>query len=577
MASVKPRRFRTPVSGSVRAAALTSAIALACARTRRPLRNATPRLTAVAVASAASAIQTHSGIRLTNWTMACAATGRVLIGLVIEASCACARSTSSASRRRCRCPCSCLAVAGQAERRRGGVHAAQVRGRAGAGRRAPVPALARHAARRSDRRRRVARRSGGGVVRRLVARGGRRLAHGRARRGRRRRGGGRDGARPSRAVGLRRDARRAGAGRARAARGRAAGARGGSTGRARGRAAAGADNAGVVSGSWSVVPLLPELSVPWLPASAGFWVTQVPPVPEPSVPEPLVSVAGPVARCRSRWCRSPSRWCRSRSRSCRCPNRWCPCPTRCRRSGVVLAVVGRARVVGRVRRRASGRSSCRSVVVELESLEQVSEPLGSVDGVVVVSPEPWSGSSRRWGRRWPVCRSRRPRRARRWRRRRSRRPWCRAVAGGDANALGRVRARRLVRRGGVVGRGGSRGAHRVGGADRVRRSRRDVRAEADLVRLDRGDVRAEAGRSVDDPGVRGCRVRAAQCEPPRPSAPATPKTAAPAALISATEHSHLLRSMILSRHRVIAVPDSIPVPRLRALNHSDAGGGYSPS
>ena len=68
----------------------------------------------------------------------------------------------------------------------------------------------------------------------------------------------------------------------------------------------------------------------------------------------------------------------------------------------------------------------------------------------------------------------------------------------------------------------------------------------------------------------------AQCEPPRPSAPATPKTAAPAALISATEQSHLLRSMILSRHRVIAVPDSIPVPRLRALNQSDAGGGYSP-
>ena len=58
----------------------------------------------------------------------------------------------------------------------------------------------------------------------------------------------------------------------------------------------------------------------------------------------------------------------------------------------------------------------------------------------------------------------------------------------------------------------------------------------------------------------------AQCEPPRPSAPATPKTAAPAALISTTEQSHLLRSMILSRHRVIAVPDSIPVPRLRALN-----------
>ena len=60
----------------------------------------------------------------------------------------------------------------------------------------------------------------------------------------------------------------------------------------------------------------------------------------------------------------------------------------------------------------------------------------------------------------------------------------------------------------------------------------------------------------------------AQCEPPRPSAPVTPKTAAPAALMSATEHNHLLRSMILSRHRVIAVPDSIPVPRLRAPNHS---------
>lgn len=64
----------------------------------------------------------------------------------------------------------------------------------------------------------------------------------------------------------------------------------------------------------------------------------------------------------------------------------------------------------------------------------------------------------------------------------------------------------------------------------------------------------------------GAECASAQCEPPRPSAPATPKTAAPAALMSATEHSHLLRSMIMSRHRVIAVPDSILLPRLRALN-----------
>jgi hypothetical protein len=51
---------------------------------------------------------------------------------------------------------------------------------------------------------------------------------------------------------------------------------------------------GLLSGSWLVVPLLPEPSVPWLPSPAGFWVTQVPPVPEPSVPEPLVSVPEPV-------------------------------------------------------------------------------------------------------------------------------------------------------------------------------------------------------------------------------------------------------------------------------------------
>jgi hypothetical protein len=68
----------------------------------------------------------------------------------------------------------------------------------------------------------------------------------------------------------------------------------------------------------------------------------------------------------------------------------------------------------------------------------------------------------------------------------------------------------------------------------------------------------------------------AQCEPPRPSAPVTPKTAAPAALMSATEHNHLLRSMILSRHRVIAVPDSIPVPPAVGPQSIPVGGGYSP-
>jgi signal-induced proliferation-associated 1 like protein 3 len=53
---------------------------------------------------------------------------------------------------------------------------------------------------------------------------------------------------------------------------------------------------GFVSGSWSVVPLLAELSVPWLPSPDGGWVTQMPPVPEPlvSVPEPLVSVPEPL-------------------------------------------------------------------------------------------------------------------------------------------------------------------------------------------------------------------------------------------------------------------------------------------
>ncbi len=46
----------------------------------------------MAVASAASAIQTHSGIRLTNWTSACAATGTVLIGSTIEGDELCLRS-----------------------------------------------------------------------------------------------------------------------------------------------------------------------------------------------------------------------------------------------------------------------------------------------------------------------------------------------------------------------------------------------------------------------------------------------------------------------------------------------------
>jgi len=69
----------------------------------------------------------------------------------------------------------------------------------------------------------------------------------------------------------------------------------------------------------------------------------------------------------------------------------------------------------------------------------------------------------------------------------------------------------------------------------------------------------------------------AQCEPPRPSAPATPKTAAPAALISATEHSHLLRSMIVSRHRVIAAATPFRFPGSGPSTTPSAGGGYSPS
>ncbi|MGZ4255720.1 MAG: hypothetical protein ACXVR2_20995, partial [Solirubrobacteraceae bacterium] len=57
---------------------------------------------------------------------------------------------------------------------------------------------------------------------------------------------------------------------------------------------------GLVSGSWSVWPLLPEVSVPWPLPSDGGAVTQVPSVPEPLVsvpepsPEPLVSVPEPL-------------------------------------------------------------------------------------------------------------------------------------------------------------------------------------------------------------------------------------------------------------------------------------------
>jgi signal-induced proliferation-associated 1 like protein 3 len=55
---------------------------------------------------------------------------------------------------------------------------------------------------------------------------------------------------------------------------------------------------GLVSGSWSVVPLAPEVSVPGLPSPDEGSVTQIPvvSVPDPlvSVPDPLVSVPDPL-------------------------------------------------------------------------------------------------------------------------------------------------------------------------------------------------------------------------------------------------------------------------------------------
>src|SRR6478752_4558784 len=119
---------------------------------------------------------------------------------------------------------------------------------------------------------------------------------------------------------------------------------------------------GLVSGSWPAVPLLPELSVPWLPASAGFWVTQMPPVPdpsapEPSVPEPVVSVPDPLVSVPDPL--SPG-----------AVSSWPLLVVLVLSVGFVVVPVG-----------------VLPVSPELELLEQVSELLGSVDGVVRVSPE----------------------------------------------------------------------------------------------------------------------------------------------------------------------------------------------
>ena len=72
---------------------------------------------------------------------------------------------------------------------------------------------------------------------------------------------------------------------------------------------------------------------------------------------------------------------------------------------------------------------------------------------------------------------------------------------------------------------------------------------------------------------------------PRPLAPATPKMPTPIALIAAMEQTHLLRSMIMSRHRVTAVPlhsrilrgtAHQPTARLsRELSRSPAAGRIS--
>jgi hypothetical protein len=135
---------------------------------------------------------------------------------------------------------------------------------------------------------------------------------------------------------------------------------------------------GLVSGSWSVVPLLPEESVLPLPSPDEGWVTQVVPeplvsVPEPlpSVPEPLVSVPEPLVSVPEPVVPVPD------PLSPGVVSSWPLLVVLVLSVGSVVVLVGSVVVVVGVV----------PVSPELESVEQVFDPLMSVDCVVPVSPE----------------------------------------------------------------------------------------------------------------------------------------------------------------------------------------------
>jgi signal-induced proliferation-associated 1 like protein 3 len=357
---------------------------------------------------------------------------------------------------------------------------------------------------------------------------------------------------------------------------------------------------GLVSGSWSVVPLLLEVSVLWLPSPDEVWVSQIPVVPEPlpsvpeplpsvpeplpSVPEPLVSVPEPLVSVPEPLVSVPEPLVSVPEPLVSVPDPLSPGVVSSWPLLVVL-VLSVGSVVGSV---GSVVVSVGPVVVsvgfvvvvvgvlpvspELVSVEQVSEPLVSVDCVVEVSPglvawvEPSVGQV-------VTCVSE-PARA----------PSAPLVAPAvdvsvesklslDATRM-RLAARALAALWAtalwaafvwtaaawrvVVGRAAALTVWvALTGCDWT-----GVTCELKLLRWEWTAVRCELKPDATATlwVCAGAACASAQCEPPRPSAPATPKTAAPAALMSATEQSHLLRSIILSRHRVITVPDSILLP-----------------
>jgi signal-induced proliferation-associated 1 like protein 3 len=353
---------------------------------------------------------------------------------------------------------------------------------------------------------------------------------------------------------------------------------------------------GLLSGSWLVVPLLPELSVLWLPSPEGFGVTQMPPVPEPSVPEPLVPVPEPVSVPEPEpepLVPVPEPLVPVPEPLVSVPEPPVPVPDPLSPGAVLswpllvvlvlsvgLVVVPGSVVVPVVV--VPGSVVVPVVVVpvppEAELLEHGSEPLASGDCVVGVPPELVVWAEPLVGQvvtcvAEPAAAPSAPLAA----------P---AVEVSVVLELSLEPARMclvacvLATVWAAVAWCVAAGAAALTVWEELTVCDwTGATCELKLILRVWITVTCELKPEVawTTRACAGVACATAQCEPPRPSAPATPKTAAPAALISATEHSHLLRSMILSRHRVIAVPDSIPVPRLRALNHSVLSGGYSPS